>query len=123
MEAKIQEFGPTVTYIKSQKNIEADALSQLPMTSENIEVMLNHPHIYPHNHLLNKYPLDLEFIQHHQRKYPSLIKALEEDKYFLEILVCNLKLIHHHQKESTGPKIDILYALKHQSIIPYVKTF
>ena len=46
---KIQEFGPTLNYIKGHKNIEADTLSQLPITDESIEVMLNHPPIDLYN--------------------------------------------------------------------------
>ena len=31
------------------ENIEADTLSHLPMTSKNLEVILNHPPTYPRN--------------------------------------------------------------------------
>ena len=65
---KIQEFGKIINCIKGHKNIEADALSQLPITNESIEVMLNHPPIDPYNPLLNKNPMDLAFIHHYQNQ-------------------------------------------------------
>ena len=60
---KIQEFGPVIKYSKGHNNTEADALSSLPMDTNVIEVMLNHPPLPPKNHLLNKNPLHLELIQ------------------------------------------------------------
>ena len=40
---KIQEYNPTIKYIKGYKNVEADALSQLPMKTneDGIEIVLN----------------------------------------------------------------------------------
>ena len=53
---KIQEFSPTIQYIKVQNNIEADAFSRLPIDINAHQIMLNHPPIDPHNPLLNKNP-------------------------------------------------------------------
>ena len=82
---KIQEFGPILNYIQGHKNIEADDLSRLPITHDNIEVMLNHPPLDPYNPLLNKNPMDLAFIQHYQRQDQALLKALQEDIHFSKI--------------------------------------
>ena len=79
---QIQEYGPTIKYIKGQINIEADALSRLPMDPESSKIMLNHPPMDPHNPLLNKNPLDLEFIQQYQRNDHELQKALRKIKPF-----------------------------------------
>ena len=46
-------FGTILNYIKGHKNIEADAVSQLPITDESIEVMFNHTPIDLYNPLLN----------------------------------------------------------------------
>ena len=105
---KIQEFGPILNYIKGHKNIEADALSQLPITQENIEVMLNPPPLDPYNPLLNKNPLDLSFIQHFQQQDQPLLKALQEDNHFSKIPRGSIDLIHFQMQESTPPKLSFL---------------
>ena len=53
---KIQEFSPTIQYIKGQDNIEAHVFSRVPIDKNTHEIMLNHPPIDPHNPLLNKNP-------------------------------------------------------------------
>ena len=58
---KIQEFGPIIKYIKGYSNVGADTRSQLPFDEKASKVMLNYPPLNPHNLLLNKNPLDLEF--------------------------------------------------------------
>ena len=57
----IEEYAPTIHYVKGHTNVEADALSRLPMieADQGIEAMLNHPQVDPFNPLLNQYPLDL----------------------------------------------------------------
>ena len=62
---KIQESGPNIQYIKGKTNIEANALSRLPTDTISTETMLNHPPLDPENPVLNKNPLDLEFIHPH----------------------------------------------------------
>ena len=66
---KIQEFGPILNYIKGHENTEADVLSRLPTDNSTIEVMLNHPPVDPYNLLLNKNPMDLTYIHHHQKNH------------------------------------------------------
>ena len=104
---KIQEFGPILNYIKGHKNIEADALSRLSITHDNIEVMLIHPPQDPYNPLLNKNPMDLAFIQHYQRQGQALLKALQEDTHFSRINRGSLDLIHFQVQDSMSPKIVI----------------
>ena len=45
-------------YIDEQKNVGAEALSCLPISTGGIEAMLNHPWGDPHSPLSNKNPLD-----------------------------------------------------------------
>jgi len=81
---KIKEYGPVLKYIKGHKNIEADALSRLPMipSEEGMETMLNHSPTDPYNPILNSNPLELSFLQTHQQRDTALLKALNEDKHF-----------------------------------------
>ena len=72
METKIQEFSPNIQYIKGHNNVEADALSRLPMNLKATEAMLNHPPMDPQNPLINKNPLDLQYIQYWQEKDAEL---------------------------------------------------
>lgn len=69
----IQEFGPILKYIKGHKNTEANKLSRLSDDNSPIEVMLNHPPIDPYNPLLNKNPMYLTFIHHHQNHDQTLL--------------------------------------------------
>ena len=72
---KIEEYAPTIHHVKGHVNVEADALSRLPMieTNQGIEVMLIHHQIDPFNPLLNKYPLDLTIINNYQQLDPALL--------------------------------------------------
>ena len=49
-----------------------------------IEAMLNHPPMSPQNPLLNKNPLDLQYIQFWQEKDDELQKANQEDNNFIK---------------------------------------
>ena len=51
---KIEEFGPTLQYVKGHFNTEADALSKLPLleNQQGIEAMLNYPQIDPSHPIL-----------------------------------------------------------------------
>ena len=109
---KIQEFGPILNYIKGHKNIEADALSRLPIAQDNMEIMLNHPPSDPYNPLLNKNPMDLSFIQHYQMQDQALLKALKEDNHFSRIYRGSLDLIHFQYQDSSPPKVVIPQALQ-----------
>ena len=82
---KIQEFGPVLNYINGHKNTEADTLSRLPISNDSMETMLNHLPVDPYNPLLNKNPMDLSFIHHHQNLDQALLKALKEDHHFSKI--------------------------------------
>ena len=112
----IQEFRPILNYIKGHKNIDADALSRLPITDESIEVMLIHPPIDLYNPLLNKNPTDLAFIQHYQNQGQALLRALQEEKHFSKIYHWSLGLIHFQAQEHMPPKIVIPQALQHSTI-------
>ena len=51
---KIEEYGPTLVFIKGIDNVAADALGRLPITEnleESIEVMLNHPPYFQYDPL------------------------------------------------------------------------
>ena len=81
---KIEEFAPTLHYVKGHTNIEADALSRLPSMNpkQAVEAMLNHPPVDPNKSILNSYPLDLKLINKYQQLDPPLMKAVKEDKRF-----------------------------------------
>ena len=78
--------------------------------------MLNHPPVDPQNPLLNKNPLDLEFISFHQMKDPELNKALQNDKQFIMIKVGNVDLIHYKNDRTEKPKIVLPYAIQYSAI-------
>ena len=63
MEAKDPRIQSQYPYVKGHKNVETNALSRLPMDLKATEVMLNHPPMDPQNPLLNKNPLDLQYLQ------------------------------------------------------------
>ena len=92
---KIEEYVPTINYVKGHTNVEADALSRLPTLENNqsIETILNHPQVDPYNPLLNKYPWDLTLINKYQRRDPALLKAEKEDPRFTYSSVYGTKLI------------------------------
>ena len=71
-----------IKYIKGRNNVEADALSRLPMDENAIEAVLNHPPLKPRNPLLNNNPLDLMFIKSHQDKDMELQKQFKNIKLF-----------------------------------------
>ena len=81
---KIEEYAPTIPYVKGHINVETDALRRLPKieTNQGIEAMLNHPQIDPFNPLMNQYPLDLTLINKYQQLDPALLKAEKEDSRF-----------------------------------------
>lgn len=93
---QIQEYNPTIVYIKGHKNIEADVLSCLTMTDkiDQLAVMLNHPPMDPFNPLLNKYPLNLEQISLYQKTDTVLQdtshnrKRIYYRKHIWTIIVC-----------------------------------
>jgi hypothetical protein len=69
----IEEFNPTITYIKGMNNVIADTLSRMETTdySEEINLLTEEP---------REYPLRLENIARHQREDRSLkkVKNLKE---------------------------------------------
>ena len=98
---KIEEYTPTLHYVKGHTNIEADALSRLPSMNPNqaIEVMLNHPPVDPvdpSNPILDSYPLDLKLINKYQQSDQPLMKAVQEDKRFSFTNLYGNKLIIDH---------------------------
>ena len=86
------------------------------MDPESSEIMLNHPPMDPHNPLLNKNPLDLEFIQQYQKNDQELQKALKEDETFQVHQVGNVDLIHYHNNRMEIPKIVIPYAIQYSTV-------
>ena len=78
--------------------------------------MLNHPPIDHNNPILNKNPLDLEFIQSHQAKDLQLKKALREEKEFTQVVVGNVTLIHFKNDRMDKPKIVVPYSIQYPSI-------
>ena len=112
---KIEEYAPTIQYVKGHTNIEADALSRLPMidTNQGIEAMLNHPQIDPFNPILNQYPLDLILINKYQQLDSALLKAEREDTRFTYSSVYGTKLISY----------QILRTEKRYIVIPHQSQF
>ena len=53
---KIEEFGSTIKYVQGHTNIEADAISRLPLITDQqgMEVMLSYPQIDPNHPMLNR---------------------------------------------------------------------
>ena len=109
---KIQEFSPTLIYVKGQCNVEADALCRLPMDIQAHEIMLNHPPVDPHNPLFNKHPLDLKYIQSNQDQDAELQKVLMEDPKFVKSSIHEVDLIHYKSDEFEKPKIVIPNAIQ-----------
>ena len=75
----LEEFGPTLTYVKGSSNVVADALSRLRLTDEDFSHDLNafelaamDPADFP-----KEYPLSLEEIEHRQDKDKVLQKLLK----------------------------------------------
>ena len=102
--------------IKGHNNVEADALSRLPMDEKATEVMLNHPPLESHSPLLNKNPLDLMFIKSYQEKDVELQKAVQEDKTFFKLDIRDIELVHHQTSESNTPKIVIPNEIQYAAI-------
>ena len=97
---KIEEFGPTIQYVQGHTNIEADALSRFPLTTnqQGMEVMLNYPQVDPNHPILNSYPLDLQLLHKYQLLDGALIKAVKEDTRFKFIHLYGNQLVVHQLK-------------------------
>ena len=78
--------------------------------------MLNRPPMDPHNPIINKNPLALEFIQSHQSMDTLLQKVLKEDKYFTSASVGNITLIHCRNDRMDKPKIVVPYSIQYCAI-------
>ena len=113
---KIQEFSPIIQYIQGQDNLEADALSCLPIDITAHEIMWNHPPINPHNPLLNKNQLDLKYIHSFQEKDLELTKAFREVKKIVQLTIKDVTLIHHQNNELGNPRIVIPHAIQYAAI-------
>ena len=103
-------------YIKGQKNVEADTLRRLPITAPDMESILNHPPLDPHNPLLDKNPLDLTHIQQYRNKDLALLKALIEDPHFSKSIISTTELIHYQQDETNEKRIVIPQDLQYSVI-------
>ena len=117
---KIEEFGPLLNYIKGHRNIEADALSRLPVEhsfTTNVITMMNQPPTDPYNPLLNKNPLNLELIQEYQQQETNLLQAVEQNsKYFyLDIFEHNL-IVYQNPVQPSKTKIVVPSKLRYPSI-------
>ena len=77
---KIEEFAPINQYVQSQTNVEADALSRLPVVDNKsgLQVMLNYPQLDPSNPILNSYPLDLTVVNKYQQLDQALMNTVNE---------------------------------------------
>ena len=78
----LEEFGPTLTYIKGEHNIVADALSRLDLTeedinTENLDVVLNFEEELPKD----SFPLTYSRIAREQRKDKATTDALAAKTY------------------------------------------
>ena len=106
---KIEEFGPTIHYVKGHTNTEADALSRLPFMENQggMEVMLNYPQVDPNHPILNSYPLDLKLLHKYQQIDPALLKAVKEDDRFKYITIYGNQLVIHQLKNSNRQCIVI----------------
>ena len=78
--------------------------------------MWNQPPVDPHNLFLNKNPLDLEFIQLHQNKNHGLMKALKEDKAFIQLSVGYVSLVHYDNNKTDIPKIVIPHIIQYSML-------
>ena len=115
---KIEEFGPTIKYVQGQTNIEADALSRLPLldNQQGMEVMLNYPQIDLHHPILNSYPLDLRLLHKHQLLDAALLKAVKEDSRFKFIHVYGNQLVVHQLQNSNRQCIVIPQKLQYPAV-------
>ena len=96
--------------------MEADALSRLPMDQKATETMFNYPPMNSQNPLLNKNPLDLQYIQLWQERDDELQKVNQEDNNFMKLIIKDTELVHHKSNEEETPKIVIPNALQYTAI-------
>ena len=84
----IEEFGPTITYVKGQHNLVTDALSRMNRIDFSDNHTTNTIHHYAEcfgiNDLPNDtFPLTYELIDWEQQKDPQLLLSLHNNKYTL----------------------------------------
>ena len=115
---KIEEFGPTLKYVKGYTNIEADVLSRLPSieNKQAIEVMLNHSPIHPNGSILNRYPLNLQLIHKYQQLDQPLMKAVQDDKKFKHTNIYGNHLIIYQPLRSMRQCIVIPEQLQYLAV-------
>ena len=106
---KIEEFTPTLQYVQGHTNVEADALSRLPLVEEQkgIEVMINYPQVDPNHPILNSYPLDLQLIAKNQQMDQPLMKALKKDNKFSTMHIYGNNLVVYQINRSNKESIVI----------------
>ena len=92
---KIAEFSSAIQYVQGHHNVEADALSRLPLVQNNSDIgaMFNYPQIDPQHPILNNYPLELKLIAKYQQLDQALVKVLEEDSKFKRIHIYGNELV------------------------------
>ena len=106
---KIKEFAPTIHYVQGQTNVEADALSRLPVVDNQrgLEVMLNYPQLDPSNPILNNYHLYLTVVNKYQQLDQALTKTVKEDRNFKFIQLYDNQLVVYQLQRSKNQCIVI----------------
>jgi hypothetical protein len=89
----IEEFGPTLTYIKGANNVVADALSRMKMREKDFG-----PEVFAGEKVKQKFPLSYKLLAKMQAKDKKLQKRLQskdQTTYFY-------KTFWHSDKECSG---------------------
>ena len=104
----IEEFGPTIEYIKGPKNIVADALSRLDLVSlpSNVQDLANCYGLDKDDLPSDAFPITYQLINHEQNKDKTLIATAKGAKHYM------LKEFHG------GDRSPQLLCYKNRIVIP-----
>ena len=81
----IEEFGPTIEYVKGPHNIVADALSRLDLVSlpSDIEDLVNCYGLDKDDLPSNAFPITYQLINHEQNKDKTLLTTAKGPKHYM----------------------------------------
>ena len=113
--ATIEEYGPTLMYIKGHKNVQADALSRLDNDTGQ-EQMLNYPREDELLHHNNEYPLSINIIHQHQQNDQQLMSKVDRDSNFFRLPLYQHEIIVFQPTPEHPTRIAIPITLEQRAI-------